>query len=404
MLSKKFDTFLFLLGVFLIPFDNLAIAPSNGWATVAPIIFFLYALLNVRYIRPRKEIVLSCLMVILICLINFLRYAPVFENVVSVLETLILGVSFYFAMKVFFLEKNNKADLFLKTILISYSIAFVYGLFQVLNIAPLNSLMSLIEKRHYDRLSFSFTEPSFISMHIYGILLPLTIIFKDNKKYTKKNMILIALFVLLTIALGSSGRMLLDTLIIFLLYFLTEFYRGWLTNRKIFFSFGFVGLGFLLIFAFRNSERMDAIFTQGVYYDASLASRYFRIQAIFYGLIEKPLNFLFGFGAGNTFYPFNLGYSFSLSQYTNSYTYEVIGLYGTTEAQFFCGHLRLIAEFGLLIYIYILFKLFKFKGKNVFFLLLTFYLYIQFDSYAWYTIWIYLFFAACQKHRKKVFK
>ena len=41
---------LFQLGLILIPFDNLVFAPSRGWATVSPIIFFIYIFINIKNI------------------------------------------------------------------------------------------------------------------------------------------------------------------------------------------------------------------------------------------------------------------------------------------------------------------------------------------------------------------
>ena len=41
---------LFKLAVFLIPFDNLFFAPSTGWATISPILFFIYVFFNIKYL------------------------------------------------------------------------------------------------------------------------------------------------------------------------------------------------------------------------------------------------------------------------------------------------------------------------------------------------------------------
>ena len=55
---KKPNTIdLFALGMILIPFDNLIIAPSSGWATVAPFFFLGYVLLNVRHLGKAFSLV-----------------------------------------------------------------------------------------------------------------------------------------------------------------------------------------------------------------------------------------------------------------------------------------------------------------------------------------------------------
>ena len=53
MLSRK----LLLLGFFLVPIENLSVAPSSGWPAIAPVIFFLVAALNIKKMRfSKKEI------------------------------------------------------------------------------------------------------------------------------------------------------------------------------------------------------------------------------------------------------------------------------------------------------------------------------------------------------------
>ena len=42
-MKKKFNNdIIFLIGIFLLPFENFFFAPSFGWATVTPIIFAIY--------------------------------------------------------------------------------------------------------------------------------------------------------------------------------------------------------------------------------------------------------------------------------------------------------------------------------------------------------------------------
>ena len=42
--------FLFYTGIALLPFENFFFAPSTGWAAIAPLAFFLYFIVNIRYI------------------------------------------------------------------------------------------------------------------------------------------------------------------------------------------------------------------------------------------------------------------------------------------------------------------------------------------------------------------
>ena len=45
---KDYDVF--KLGVVMLPFENFFFAPSSGWATITPVILFIYMLLNYKYV------------------------------------------------------------------------------------------------------------------------------------------------------------------------------------------------------------------------------------------------------------------------------------------------------------------------------------------------------------------
>lgn len=400
MLTKKLDSFIFLLGVFLIPFDNLVIAPSAGWATLAPFVFLTYILFNIKYLKIKKDCVIVGVVIAIFSLFNYLVFTPYISNILNGLGTLLLGLTFYYSLNVFFIVKKNNPRFFLNILFIAYFISFVYGLLQLLNFGFLNQIFVLIEKRHYFRLSFSFTEPSFISLHIFGVLLPIIIIFKDYKKEGKKLFALMICFLVVTLIKGQSGRCFIDVAIVFLLYILTDYFKNGFTTNKLFLipliPICFI-VGYLVLI---NNNRVGNIMEKGIYFDSSLSARWFRIVAITKGLIKNPQQLLFGYGLGNTFYPFNNGYDYALSVYKNAYMGEVLSLYNTHDSQFFCGHLRIIADFGLFIYIYILWLLIKNKKTNLFLLLVILYLYIQFDSFAWYSIWLYLFYTNYSKLKK----
>ena len=49
-MTKRDPIDLFAIAIALIPFDNLVIAPSAGWATIAPFFFLAYVFLNIKYV------------------------------------------------------------------------------------------------------------------------------------------------------------------------------------------------------------------------------------------------------------------------------------------------------------------------------------------------------------------
>jgi hypothetical protein len=396
------DDWLFYLGVIFIPFDNLFFAPSAGWATIAPIIFLVYLLFNVRYIRLRKETLWLITAVFVLTLFNYIFYPPTADTIFDSLSTGGLGVAFYFSIYIFFIEKERDPKLFLKLLFIVYTISFFYGILDSFNIPFVAKVMSFLEKRDYPRLQFTFTESSFIPMHIYGVLLPIIFIFRKYREEVKNLAILALFFVITSAILGGSTRFYVDTVVVVFIAFVCVFFNGKITKKKWIFlgvaCVAAIGVFFVLL----QIPRIHNVIQLGVYGDASLACRWFRINAILKGMLQNPLRFLFGYGMSNTYYPFNAGYDGALAEYINAYRAEVEDLKGVVTTSFFCGHLRLLADFGAVVYVPFMAMLFTKRRKSllrgIFFWVLV-YLYVQFDSYAFYTIWLYLFFYEYERHQ-----
>lgn len=383
--SSKFGDNFFLIGVFLIPFDNLVIAPSAGWASIAPFLFLLYILLNLSKSKNYfKRTFFITFLIILYSYLIFMMNASMFFNVelIDTLGTLALGFSFYLSLKIYFGEKAiSKTKKFFKTLIWAYSLSYVYGLVSLIPISQIQTIMSVIEKRHYARLQFSFTEPSFISMHIYGILLPLSII-----GHNKKGITISILFILTSLVFGESARFIIDTAIVLLIMITNYFIR----RKKYILIFLFWILCFVamyLIMCFDESGRVTSILKYGIYYDNSLAARWFRVNATLNGI--DFIHFIFGYGVSNVSIPLNNGYSIAFSQVSNSWLDEIISLKGSTSSTIFCMPVRMIAEFGFPIFVYFVAK--SFSKKHLAYFLIICYLYIQFDSYAFFAFWIYLF-------------
>ena len=74
-MKKKFNNdIIFLIGIFLLPFENFFFAPSFGWATVTPIIFAIYILFNLdirKMIEKAKDEKAKKIFLVFILLILF---------------------------------------------------------------------------------------------------------------------------------------------------------------------------------------------------------------------------------------------------------------------------------------------------------------------------------------------
>ncbi len=393
---------LFIIAVFLLPFDNLFFAPSNGWATITPIMLFIYVLLNIKYlkntIKKYKIVNIIYLIGLLFSLISYSIVGFEFSAFIDTIETLVLGYVILLSLDIYFIQKKNNIKTFLKALIAGYTISFIIGWIQFLsvkfNIDFMLNVFSSLAKRNYlhaGRIQYTFSEPSFISMHIFGVLLPVYLVSKN-----KKILYLIIAFTVSTILFGSSFRFVLDLIVILGIIFLTYSIK----NKKKNFIIIFVALTavFLVVVPAYN-PRLKSAMENGIYSDPSLASRWFRINSSIKGYKYNILNFVIGYGYGNSIIPMRAGYNEALASYHNAYLTEV-RLIGNSEYYSsnatFCLYTRLINDFGLIItcaiiyYIYKLVKKSKFTYKY-YILLICAYLYLQFDSYAFYTIWLMIF-------------
>lgn len=399
--------FLFKLAVFFIPFDNLFFAPSKGWATISPIIFALYAITNLKQlgqsIRLNSKYVFLMVVLAIYSFSLYLFYKPDIANTIDGVITLSFGLLFYLSLYIRYIiyEIDMKKDV--KILTFAYSIAFVYGVVKFIalkfGIGFVLAAFHLIEKRYYDRLAFTFTEPSFISLHIAGVIY-LTYLATKDKLLKKKLLILIGLFCGLTLISGDSARFLVDFIVI-----LTLIVAKLLIQKKIKLSKKIVIFVLIIIISsglalqIQGNTRVTKMlngstYTDMIYSDPSLAARYFRINASIRGYENEPFRALFGAGLGNSYYFLQYGFYDALQEYANPYTSEVAVLSNSKENQLFCMPIRLISELGLLWFIAIMLLIFAkvIRNKeNIFDLLIVLYLYVQFDSFAFYTFPLYLF-------------
>lgn len=392
---------LFLIACFLIPFENFWFAPSSGWATIAPIIFFVYVMLNFKYaIRSLEKN--SFLMVILIygllvTLVNYLFMEAEIANLIDTLISVVLGMTFYIALDIYFVQKRKKISSIVFCLVFAYSLAILMGVIEFfafrLHLTDILNLIVSSQKRSYlvnGRVQFTFTEPSFIGMHIYGVLLPVYIFSKDKRI---RNIMI--LFVISAILIGSGIRIIVDTIAFLGINFIYKMEFKKVKNIII--------LLFILIstviggmYIYNSNYRFRVIVNRGIYADGSFASRWFRINASLKGYKIDKMHSLVGYGYGNAIIPLRKGIPDAKKEYKNSYMREVRELSDSaynSDSVAYCLYIRLVSELGFLFYIGVILFFIKYwkyitdtNVRSYFFIVC--YLYIQFDSYAFYALWI----------------
>lgn len=412
--NKKLSSdIFFLIGLFLLPFENFFFAPSNGWATVTPLLFAAYIALNlgkVLNVKANKDCLYFSIIVVLMNLIAYARLGYNITNIINSLISLGLGFTSYFAMYIYY-KKNNSVEKIAKIAFVAYAITLLIGLIEFLtvkfDVQTLYSFFQFVFKRNYlkyDRVQFFFTEPSFVGMHVFGVLLPIFLLSK------KKNILaLMILYVLIAVLSKSGVRILLDTTVvagIFILYYI-------LKNKKFLLLILLVAfLAGVFAFAYKTNYRVKQIVDKGLSGDGSLATRYFRIQASVYGYIDDFPNVLWGYGMGNSLIPLKKGYDKAYLTYDCWYMKEVNELGDPNfndDSVSYCLYIRMISEFGLIIFCFLAFYLlkrfknstFKYKWPLLFTIL---YLYTQFESYAFYSMWILILILNVTKKERDYFE
>ncbi len=387
------STLLFYAGLVAIPFDNLVFAPSGGWATVAPIIFFLYTCFNLpalARVRFSKPLVFAALAIITLQCVNILIYGVTVDALLDALFTFVLGLFFYFALVIRYEQQKASFNKDGTILYRAYVAALVYGLIWLFANAfspDLIHVFQSIERRYYSRLAFSFTEPSFISLHVFGVLMLYTY-FVSDRKLARKMIVLGVLFIVLAVLTKSSARVMLDAGFFFALLLLRFTVQGKRHQaRTLFLWIAVVAIAAAVIL---SSTRIQSILLGGVSEDGSAASRFFRIQSMVIGFMNDPVAALFGYGPGSMHIPFLSGYDQAFATYTNAYMTEVIALgHATSIGNIFSMPVRLASDIGLIATVVLTVLLFmqaRRKGIDIMVVLMTMWLYVQFDSYAFYAL------------------
>lgn len=406
-------------GFFLMPFENLAIAPSAGWPAVSPLLFFLAFALG-RNRKLNGDIVAWVVILATLSAANWLSVAVsdgfgrfFARDVLSGLAPVVLGVSFFLLMRsVFFADgvfnRNRFAEcmgsLYLGSIFALLFSVCVLVAAHILKAPAVLAVLELILKRNADvaRFAFVFAEPSFVTVHIFGVLIPFAwLCWRVGLADISKKLIgVIVVYVLISVVYLDSVRFNVDLAMLVLVTATFWKLRGfvYLSRIKILAVISFVIVAAQLmvvspeIISTLTSNRIDingAGLREVFNSDGSLASRFFRIDAVIAGMIEKPYYIPFGVGWGNVGFIVDAGYSVAESNYTSLFYKEVDQIrQDGSGPNIYNMYVKLFAEYGIVVPIVMFYRLYS--RKTAYLYVIIGWCYLQFDSYAFYGIWIYL--------------
>lgn len=395
---------IFYIAVFCLPFENFFFAPSAGWAAISPVILALYIILNYKHaikglVKLRKILFFFIFAVVLGSITAFINNVGVIDFINSFVPLGLGAVS----LLSFWTFYNKKKDLsiVINLIVIAYAICLMIGFIEYLtlkfnNIAMKEWLISIM-KRDYlaegrGRVQFFFTEPSFIGMHLFGILLPMYWLSRR-----KDLLFVLALFLFAAIFFNSGVRVFIDIIVVAAIYFA---YLLIIHKKAKFIPLVLLILGLGFTYAYNNNVRIKKIVDTGIYSDGSLSARYFRMQSSVIGYSKAPVQTLFGFGMGNAIKPIHLGYDEARETYKSTYLREVDAL-DKDKTDFhddsvaYSLYIRFISEYGLILTIVAIVYLIRITKDSrlpqrwLYFAVIL-YIYVQFESLGFYALWIFI--------------
>lgn len=394
----------FYIAIFCLPFENFFFAPSAGWAAISPVILALYILLNYKnalkaFVKLRKIFFFFIFAVILASITAFINNVALLDYINSFVP-LGLGAISLLSFYIFY-EKKKDLSVVINLVVIAYALCLVIGLFEYLSIrfgnTAFRDFLGQFMKRNYmlegtGRPQFFFTEPSFIGMHLFGILLPLYWLSRR-----KDLLFILALYLITSIAFGAGVRVVVDIAVIAIMYFT---YLLIINKRAKFIPLILIVLGLGFNYAYTHNVRIQKIVNDGVYADGSLAARYFRMQSSIIGYTKAPGQTLIGFGLGNAIKPIHLGYDEAKESYKSDYMREVDALdKGHTDfhddSVAYSLYIRFISEYGLIMMIIAVAYLFRITRNSrlpqkYLYLAVVLYIYVQFESLGFYALWFFI--------------
>ena len=308
---------LFYLALAALPVDGTVIGPyAPFWSPLSPWLFLLYALANpgslrAVYRRWRTWLLLPVMLVVL-SVPGWVGVAfhpvPALTGLMAVLGALAALVSLDVALHV----KRLPWRPMVGVVIAVYWFAFAVGVLQwVAARLHLRAVLWYFEHlllRPYvsslppwggSRPQFLFAEPSYIGMHLFGILLPLMWLMRGRDSILARRLrTLIVVFSLGSIAMGAGVRIILDALVALIVVIVegTRWRDSGERRRGIMRLAGTAVLGVLSVLA---NSRLSAIAQDGAEGDGSFFARIYQSLGPLCGMLRRPLYLLTGFGAGN---------------------------------------------------------------------------------------------------------
>lgn len=408
--------FLFYAALAMLPIDGTVAGPYMPfWTPLSPWLFMAYAVANWRLLpqvwyRFRAFFLFPVLLIVLSAadwyLVAFHRL-PALVSLAGVAGALACLIALDMALRIKRLSWRRMLDLLILVYWFAFAVGVVQWLSIMLDWASVKNFFIHLMSRQYisstshwggGRPQFLFAEPSYIGMYLFGVLLPLVWLVRgrDHKRANRLR-ILIVVFVAGSVVMGAGVRIILDS-IIALVFVIIEM-NSWHTWRGRLVAFGelvvTVGLGACSVAV---NHRLSSIAELGFDGDGSFYARLWQSLGPGAGALKHPKQLLLGYGAGNLSDATHQGADTAVR------SLERLGLNASapkgwyaqvTPANMFTmsAYTSFFVEFGLIASVILVALVLWWISHNhawnkttVCWLLLTIYLYVQFEGYAFYAL------------------
>ena len=395
----------------LLPVDGLKIGFSMPyWHPISPVLFALYVVLNRRFMaRVVRRFPFWFLMpatLIPISLFGWLTVAFHPREAAVSFTAIALGLCCLAALDIALRLKQLPVRGLITVLVFAYWCSFLVGVIEFISIKThleaLHGVFIAIMQRNYVavRVQFLFAEPSYIGMHLYGVLLPAYWLTRDRRLA-----ILIPCFTVGSIAMGAGSRIIVDTVVAGLassaiLISWKRLNTASIIRRIV----SAIALTMVLLSVALMNPRLQAIWEYGPWNgDGSASARLFRSLSPILAGLHDPARLLLGFGAGNLSEAMQRGYPYAIEvirSQSGSANKEIRGLDHASAGVFSMdAYVSILAEFGLIVLallaVALVRRTLRHRGETltvVVWLLTLVYLYAQFEAYAFYAFWLFVWY------------
>lgn len=401
----------------------LALLPVDGtvlgwympfWTPISPWLLMLYTALNWRLIPQvyRRFRTFFLFPLLLVALSSFGWFTVAFHPLPALWSLLGIGgaLACLASLGIAVTIKHLDWRQMIRIILIAYWFAFAVGAVQFLSIKLditfVRDWFSDLMSREYitadsawggNRPQFLFAEPSYIGMHLYGVLLPLMWLMRRRDRiYARRLRDLIIVFAAGSIIMGAGVRIILDTGVALVIAIIVDTdFKNHKQARLAWGTFGVMAVAGVAV-ALLNS-RIRAILAQGpLLGDDSTSARISQTMTPLVALIKHPANLLLGFGSGNIVEANRQGTTAAyaiLNGPDAKVPWWVWKSLTPTNVFTMSSYTSFITEFGLIGFIVLVSIILRYITRQhawskttTYWLILTAYLYLQFEGYAFYVI------------------